>query len=509
VSQAADTVPAQAARPVPPRRFTHELPSVAIAVAGFVGGGWTALALQGVLWGAIAAAALLLALRLAKERLSPRQQGVLAAGVVASTILSTIALPEIPEHVGVVVSLRFAAAWAPAGLATAVVLLLRGIRPTTAFNAALAWIGAGTLALPAATTFGALVPLESLVGAQVPVYDGGLFAFTGMVIGLVAAGPAVAAVTRLPQLAAVSVLLLLSIYAGAQVGFSPVTLVRDLGRVTEIPNYWPPDFDWAMGEQASGRAGTIFTFSVVWAVVALGAVLFARWRSVPQALRVAGAVLLIGVPAAVFGWWLLGWEFGVTRGTNPIIETFRIAIIAATLGCGVALPVAFMASQMTAPNNPTYLLNKGFMNLIRTMPDLFWALVFVASVGIGPFAGAIALVMFSLAIMAKLLSETIDAADPRPLEAAKATGSPHFPAIRSSVLPQVLPNYVAYALYIFEINIRASVVIGLVGAGGIGRVLEAQRQFFRFDRVLAIVTVIFVIVFVIEQISVSLRRRLV
>ncbi len=111
--------------------------------------------------------------------------------------------------------------------------------------------------------------------------------------------------------------------------------------------------------------------------------------------------------------------------------------------------------------------------------------------------------------MGKLFSETIDAVDTGPLEAARSTGSAHFPAVRASVLPQVLPNYVAYALYIFEINIRASVVIGLAGAGGIGRVLEAQRSFFRFDRVLAIVILIFVIVFIVEQISVALRRRLV
>jgi phosphonate transport system permease protein len=149
------------------------------------------------------------------------------------------------------------------------------------------------------------------------------------------------------------------------------------------------------------------------------------------------------------------------------------------------------------------------MNVIRTIPDLFWAMIFATSVGIGPFAGTLALIFFSMAIMGKLLSETIDAVDPRPIEAARATGSHHWPAMRTSVWPQVLPNYVAYALYIFEINIRASVVLGIVGAGGIGRVLEAQRAFFRFDRVLAIVMVIFVIVFLIEQVSVALRRRLV
>jgi phosphonate transport system permease protein len=168
-----------------------------------------------------------------------------------------------------------------------------------------------------------------------------------------------------------------------------------------------------------------------------------------------------------------------------------------------------MASTVTAPNRLTYLLDKSFMNVIRTIPDLFWAMLFVAGVGIGPLAGVLALFFFSLAIMSKLLSETVDSVDTGPLEAARATGGSHFPAVRVSVLPQVLPNYVAYALYIFEINIRASVVLGLVGAGGIGRVLEAQRSFFRFDRVLALVIVIFVLVFVIEQVSVAFRRRLV
>jgi phosphonate transport system permease protein len=127
----------------------------------------------------------------------------------------------------------------------------------------------------------------------------------------------------------------------------------------------------------------------------------------------------------------------------------------------------------------------------------------------GAFAGSLALVFFSLAVMAKLLSETVDAVDPGPLEAARATGSRHFPAVRAAVLPQVLPNYVAYALYTFELNIRASVVLGLVGAGGIGQVLDAQRAFYRFDRVLAVVMIIFVLVFVIEQVSIALRRRLV
>jgi phosphonate transport system permease protein len=149
------------------------------------------------------------------------------------------------------------------------------------------------------------------------------------------------------------------------------------------------------------------------------------------------------------------------------------------------------------------------MNVVRAVPDLFWAKLLVTAIGIGAFAGSWALSVFSLAVMVKLFSETIDSADPGPLEAARAAGGRHTPVVRTGMLPTVLPAYVAYALYVFELNIRASVVLGLVGAGGIGRVLEAQRQFFKFDRILGILVLIFVVVWIVDQISVALRKRLV
>lgn len=207
--------------------------------------------------------------------------------------------------------------------------------------------------------------------------------------------------------------------------------------------------------------------------------------------------------------WPPDWEWAREEVPGPLIETFQIAILAAIIGCLVALPIAFWASRLTAPNRWVYFVDKWFLNVVRTIPDIFWAMLFVVAVGFGAFAGLLALIMFSLSIMGKLLSETIDSADPGPLEAAKASGSRHTPAVRSAVMPQVLPNYVAYALYIFELDIRASTVLGIVGAGGIGRLLEAQRAFFRFDRIMAVVIIIFIVVFAIEQVSVFIRRRLV
>ena len=209
--------------------------------------------------------------------------------------------------------------------------------------------------------------------------------------------------------------------------------------------------------------------------------------------------------------WPIPWEW-VLDGDNvirPLVETFQIAVVSTVIGCGLALPISFAMSPLTTPNRPTHLISRAVMNVVRAVPDLFWAKLLVTAIGIGAFAGSWALSVFSLAVMVKLFSETIDSADPGPLEAARAAGGRHTPVVRTGMLPTVLPAYVAYALYVFELNIRASVVLGLVGAGGIGRVLEAQRQFFKFDRILGILVLIFVVVWIVDQISVALRKRLV
>jgi phosphonate transport system permease protein len=133
----------------------------------------------------------------------------------------------------------------------------------------------------------------------------------------------------------------------------------------------------------------------------------------------------------------------------------------------------------------------------------------VAAVGIGPLPGIAALVFFNLGIVAKLLSETVDSVDVGPIEAARAGGAGRVQTVRWAVLPQVLPNYVAYSLYTFELNIRASTVIGIVGAGGIGNLLFTQYRFFNWSNVSVIVVELFALVVLIEFISIGLRRRLV
>lgn len=196
------------------------------------------------------------------------------------------------------------------------------------------------------------------------------------------------------------------------------------------------------------------------------------------------------------------------RTVEPMLETIQMAIIASTIGCAVALPAAFLASRVTAPGRITFGVSRSVLSVIRALPDLLYALVFVTAVSIGPLAGILALIFFNIGVGAKLLSETVDAVDRGPLEAANAAGAAHVEMVRTAVLPQVLPNYVAYSLYVFELNIRASTVIGIVGAGGIGNTLNAQMGFFNFSNVGLIVLELFVLVLAIELVSIALRRRL-
>ena len=202
------------------------------------------------------------------------------------------------------------------------------------------------------------------------------------------------------------------------------------------------------------------------------------------------------------------WAF-LPETVDPFIETMEMAIIATVLGCGVALPVSFIASRVTTPNAAAFLINKGVLNVIRGLPDLLYALVFVAALSVGPLPGVLALILFNIGVTAKLLSETVDGVDTGPLEAARAAGAGRLQSVVSSVLPQVLPHYVAYALYVFELNVRASTVIGLVGAGGVGQTMIIELKFFSYENVMVIMIEIFVIVFLIELISIAVRRRLV
>lgn len=197
------------------------------------------------------------------------------------------------------------------------------------------------------------------------------------------------------------------------------------------------------------------------------------------------------------------------RSRGYFVETLQLAALGTTAGVIVALPLALWSTEVGNPYVVPRVMLRSFNNVVRAIPDLLWAGLFVLGVGIGALPGLLALFFFSLAVMVKLTADTLDGIDTGPIEAAHAAGASHTQMLRSAVVPQILPAFSSYALYDFELNLRASAVLGLVGAGGIGERLDFFRNRGQWDKLWGLVFMFFLVVFVVERISVSIRRRLV
>lgn len=197
------------------------------------------------------------------------------------------------------------------------------------------------------------------------------------------------------------------------------------------------------------------------------------------------------------------------RSREAFLETLQMAVIGTVIGCGAALPIALLSTRIGAPNTPTYAIVKTINSVIRAIPDLVWALLFVAALSVGPLPGIMALIFFSIAVTAKLTADTTEGIDTGPIEAARASGASHTQMLRTAIVPQILPAYASWVLYTFELNLRASAVLGLVGAGGIGTVIEFYRGRGEWSEVWGVVVMFFLVVVVVERISVVIRRRLV
>ncbi len=202
------------------------------------------------------------------------------------------------------------------------------------------------------------------------------------------------------------------------------------------------------------------------------------------------------------------WSY-LVRVWPSFVETLYMAVIAAAVGCALALPVSLLASKVTNQLRLLHWAARTALSVVRALPDVAWALLFVAAVGTGALGGILALIAFNVGVVAKLTSETIDGVDPGPLEAADAAGATRVQRAWSAVVPQILPGYLSYSLYVFELNLRASIVLGLVGAGGIGNVIRLTLSQLRWEQMASVIIALFAIVVVLDQVSRALRRRLV
>lgn len=246
-----------------------------------------------------------------------------------------------------------------------------------------------------------------------------------------------------------------------------------------------------------------------------------------RAAEIGGPVAIVGL--SLFSiWWLdisfgqigpglaalfkfIGLMFPPSTGGHlqlflkAMKETLAIALLGTLAAAGLAMPLALLAAANTSPNGILRFLVRRLLDVIRGVDTLIWALVFVGVVGLGPFAGILAIAVSDTGAFGKLFSEAIEATRARERETIVASGGTGLMGVRFGLVPQVLPIIAGQVLYFFESNTRSATIIGIVGAGGIGLQLSEQIRTFDFDQVAFIVLLILGVVGAIDWISGKLR----
>jgi len=200
-------------------------------------------------------------------------------------------------------------------------------------------------------------------------------------------------------------------------------------------------------------------------------------------------------------------EYGRQSVVPAILESIQIAWFGTLVGAALSLPLGLLASANLFPRATR--LVKPLLAAVRAVPELLLAIYFVPVVGLGAFAGTLAIGLHSIGTLGKLTADVVESMDQRPIEAVAASGGGALSVLRFAVLPQVLPEIIALWLFRFEISLRASAVLGVVGAGGIGGVLLNTLRYREFARAGAVVVLTVIVVLAIDAVSGSIRERLV
>lgn len=207
----------------------------------------------------------------------------------------------------------------------------------------------------------------------------------------------------------------------------------------------------------------------------------------------------------------------------PALETIQMALLGVALAFVMALPLAFLATRtLSSGQTPgvgflskyllghlPYVVARNILNFMRTVPELIWALVFITAVGLGSFAGVLALAVHGTGLLGKLYSESMEAVNPYPVEAVRALGGNRFKVAAFAVLPQSFSSFVSLTLYQWECNIRTATILGFVGAGGIGSRIDIAMRLFQYNQVLTLIAAVFLMVFLVDNLSSLLRKAVI
>lgn len=255
------------------------------------------------------------------------------------------------------------------------------------------------------------------------------------------------------------------------------------------------------------RLGKPGAFTYV-ALVAVGALVVHGWSSgakldlagLPEGASRLAEFLVMAVPP------------DLTR-VGPILQallvTFEMALLGTIIGVALSVPLAVAAARNTSPQPLIYTAARGVISVFRTIPDLIWGVIFVVAVGLGPEAGVLAIAADVMGFCGRFFAETIEEIDSGVIDGLRATGASRSAVVAGAVLPSTLPSFVATSMFALESSTRSSVVLGLVGAGGIGIELTVSMQLLRYDEALTIIIAVFGVVVAVERLSSVIRRKLI
>lgn len=191
----------------------------------------------------------------------------------------------------------------------------------------------------------------------------------------------------------------------------------------------------------------------------------------------------------------------------PLLDTLAMSIAGTAVAVMFSVPMAFLAARNTTPHGVIFQLARVVLNALRSVPELIMGIIFVAAVGFGALPGVLALALHSIGMVGKFFAEAIEHVDEAPVEAARAAGASPMQVLYHAVLPQVMPQFADVAVYRWEYNFRASTVMGMVGAGGIGFELMGSLRIMQYQEVLAILLVILLMVTLVDALSGVLRKK--
>ncbi|MCX7322811.1 MAG: phosphonate ABC transporter, permease protein PhnE [Hyphomicrobiales bacterium] len=268
--------------------------------------------------------------------------------------------------------------------------------------------------------------------------------------------------------------------------------------IDRLRTAYPSAFAPGYARRAAALAGIsavvgLFIFGVVWLGFSPSALV--------QGISKLGVILKLMFPPTA-GQHMLVY-------LQALAQTLSIALLGTMLAALVAFPLSFLAARNVVGRWLLRFLTKRVFDAIRGIDTLVWALIFINVVGLGPFAGILAVAMSDVGAFGKLFSEAIETASPKPVEGVLSTGASKIQEVRFAIVPQVLPLLLSQVLYYFESNIRSATVIGIVGAGGIGLYLSNEIGQQSWDHVSFIILMILITVAIIDAVSGRLRRSII